>query len=121
LFEGHQYIYQGEFMKSMKSVAICLALTVSLAPVLAHAAPPPGYCEVDVCNKLERFTLSPWKAMKDSMGETCQPALLGKEDAVEGKQLSASSRWYQGSFNITKQSVTRVKRVKSCTPAEPAK
>lgn len=98
---------------------VTLALITALAafsPALATAAPPPGYCDVTVCNKLERVTLSPTKWFKDKMGETCQPALLGKQDAVEGKKLDSQSRWYQGSFNITKASVTRVKEVKTCTP-----
>lgn len=86
----------------------------------SFAAPPPGYCDVRVCNKLERLTLDPWKMAKDSFGEMCQPALLGKEDAVVGKVLSSSSRWYQGSFNPTKKSVTRVKEVRACTPEEKA-
>lgn len=86
----------------------------------SFAAPPPGYCDVRVCNKLERLTLDPWKMAKDSFGEMCQPALLGKEDAVVGKVLSSSSRWYQGSFNPTKKSVTRVKGVRACTPEEKA-
>lgn len=94
-------------------------LMICALPIIAHAAPPPGYCEVTVCNKLERLTLSPWKMMKDSMGESCQPSLLGIEDAQAGKKLSSSSRWYQGSFNPTKASVTRVKSVGACTPAEP--
>jgi len=102
-----------------KLLSLAAALAVSFSATSAMAAPPPGYCEVTVCNKLERITLSPWKAMKDKMGETCQPALLAKEDAVSGKKLDSSSRWYQGSFNITKASVTRVKDVKACTPAEP--
>ena len=111
-------------MKTTRSFrsAICAALlSAALAPALANAAPPPGYCEVRICNKLERFTLSPWKAMKDSMGEMCTSAVLGEEDAKEGKQLSSSSRWYQGSsVNITKSSVTRVKSVGACTKAEPS-
>ncbi len=97
----------------------CLGAIVfaATAPSVAFAAPPAGYCDVVVCNKLERFTLSPWSAIKDKMGETCQPAILAKEDAVKGKELSANSRWYQGSFNPTKKSVNRVKEVNACTPA----
>lgn len=78
----------------------------------ASAKPPAGYCDVEVCNKLERFSLDPWSMLKDNLGEQCLPALLGKEDAVVGKILSSESRWYQGSFNPTKKSVTRVKSVK---------
>ncbi len=89
---------------------------LSTGALSAHAAPPPGYCDVTVCNKLERVTLSPWSMLKDSMGETCMPALLAKSDAVTGKVLDSSSRWYQGSFNPTKKSVTRVKSVGACSP-----
>lgn len=89
-----------------------------MSTAMAHASPPPGYCEVTVCNKLERITLSPWSMLKDSMGETCMPAILAKSDAVAGKVLNSSSRWYQGSFNPTKTSVTRVRSVRACTPEE---
>lgn len=103
-------------MNTMKK----LFLALMLAPLMASAAPPPGYCDVQVCNKLERFTLDPWKMAKDKFGEVCQPALLAKADAVAGKKLDSSSRWYQGSFNPTKSSVTRVKSVGACTPEAPA-
>jgi hypothetical protein len=44
---------------SARSRTLLLALAVlAVAPALAVAAPPPGYCEVKVCNKLERFTLN---------------------------------------------------------------
>jgi hypothetical protein len=101
------------------TLALATALAAAaFAPAAAVAAPPPGYCDVTVCNKLERFSLSPTKWIKDKMGETCTPALLAKEDAVEGKKLDSTSKWYQGSFNPTKASVTRVKEVKTCTPAK---
>lgn len=81
------------------------------------AAPPAGYCEVKVCNKIERLTLSPWSMIKDSYGETCQNALLAKEESIVGKVLSSDSRWFQGSsWNPTKKSVTRVKEIRTCTP-----
>lgn len=92
-----------------------LLICLLLFSVSAFAAPPAGYCDVKVCNKLERFTLSPWSAIKDSIGEQCMPAILAKEDSVVGKILDSSSRWYQGSFNPTKKSVTRVAEVKQCT------
>lgn len=108
-----------ELMRLATKAGIALAL---ISPAIA--APPPGYCEVVVCNKLERFSLSPWTHMKDKIGEACFPAVVGKEDAQAGKRLSAESRWYQGrSINITKQSVTRVKTVGVCAsplPAPPA-
>lgn len=105
----------------LRSFAIHMAAVAFLAaPALASAAPPAGYCEVTVCNKIERWTLSPWTAIKDRMGKTCQSALLAEADAVEGKELSSNTRWYQGSsFNPTKASVTRVKSVNACTPEGP--
>ena len=99
-----------QFLKNTVSVAFVTFALVGTA----LASPPPGYCEVTVCNKLERFTLNPWSKFKDSMGETCSPALLGKQDAVVGKALTSESRWYQGSFNPTKKSVTRVESVGAC-------
>lgn len=72
-------------------------------------------CDVKICNKLERFTLSPWKMMKDNMGEQCFQMQLPKSQAVVDKVLSDDSRWYQGrSFNPTKRSVTRVRQVYGC-------
>lgn len=71
-------------------------------------------CKVEVCNKLERFTLDPFAYLRDQMGETCMDIIIPKSKAVAGSILSAESRWYQGSFNPTKQSVTRVKRVIKC-------
>lgn len=71
-------------------------------------------CEVKVCNKLERFTLDVWKHIKDSMGEQCFTIVMPKSEAVVGKVLSSESRWYQGSFNPTKKSVTKVKEVYRC-------
>lgn len=99
----------------MKKLHVVLAALAIAASASAVAAPPPGYCDVEVCNKLERFTLDPISMFKDKFGESCQTVLLGKQDAVVGKQLSSESRWYQGSFNPTKKSVTRVKTVKACT------
>lgn len=98
----------------MKSIVISAALLLSNSVVAAP--PPPGYCDVVVCNKLERFSLSPWSHFKDAMGEQCMPAVLGADDAREGKVLDSSSRWYQGTFNPTKRSTTRVKQVIRCTP-----
>lgn len=97
-----------------KTLGLALAMFAFLSSTSAIAAPPAGYCDVVVCNKLERFTLNPWSKFKDRMGETCSPALLGKQDAVVGKVLTSESRWYQGSFNPTKKSVTKVKSVGAC-------
>ncbi len=72
-------------------------------------------CEVQICNKIERFSLDPWSHIKDSLGEQCFVTKLPEKEAVEGKELSSESRWYQGkTMNPTKQSVTRVKKVYSC-------
>ena len=96
--------------KSLALIAVALCITA------AHAAPPPGYCDVTICNKLERFSLDPFKHMKDAFGKQCMPAILPISLAKEGDVLDSSSRWYQGSFNPTKQSVTRVSEVHACTP-----
>lgn len=94
----------------MKRIFIALLLLCSAS---AYAT---EMCEVKVCNKLERFTMSFSKMWKDSMGEVCFDALVSKADAVEGKVLSQESRWYQGSsFNPSKKSVTRVRTVYNCT------
>gem|GEM_PF-5897688 len=76
---------------------------------------PAGYCQVEVCNRIERFSLDPFSHLKDRIGESCVVTLVSKEDAVADKKLSSESRWYQGStINPTKESVTRVKRVILC-------
>lgn len=84
----------------------------------AHAAEEfvaPLMCEVEVCNKLERFSLDIWSHMKDAIGETCFVTVLPKDMAVVNKKLTSESRWWQGStINPTKQSVTRVKKVIQC-------
>lgn len=72
-------------------------------------------CKVEVCNKIERFSLSIWSHMKDSMGEACIDTVIPKKDAQVGNILSEESRWYQGSsINPTKKSVTRVSQVYKC-------
>jgi hypothetical protein len=113
-------MYKSKFERRFLLLSLVCTFALSAAfSSTAAAAPPAGYCDVVVCNKLERFTLSPWSAIKDKMGQTCQPAILAEQDAVAGKELSANSRWYQGSFNLTKKSVNRVQEVKVCTPAAP--
>jgi hypothetical protein len=92
-----------------------LILLIVLLSFNAIANPPPGYCDVIVCNKLERFSLSPWSHVKDKIGEQCFTTVLEKKDAVKGKVLDSSTRFYQGSFNPTKKSVTRVKAVVRCS------
>lgn len=71
-------------------------------------------CKVLVCNKLERVTFSITNMIKDEMGETCMETYVPKDTAVVGEVLSSDSRWYQGSFNPTKKSVTRIREVYSC-------
>ncbi len=101
-------------MKSLKVHALLVIVLIAMVSK-AFAEPPSGYCEVIVCNKLERFTLSPWNMVKDKIGEQCFSTILEKSDAVVGKVLDSSTRWYHGSFNPTKKSVTRVKTVLACT------
>jgi hypothetical protein len=91
----------------MKKIILAMAL-------MSISASAEQMCNVKVCNKLERFSLSPSNWIGDKMGENCFDTVLPKSMAVEGKELSSESRWYQGSFNPTKKSVTRVKRVYSC-------
>lgn len=72
-------------------------------------------CRVQACNKIERFSLSIWSHVKDSMGETCMNIVVPKSEAVVDSVLSDESRWYQGSsINPTKRSVTRIKQVLEC-------
>lgn len=91
-------------------------IILMLLSSLTIAEPPAGFCQVIVCNKLERFSLDPWAHIRDHYGEQCFETLLGVADAVEDKILDSQSKWYQGSFNPTKKSVTRVKEVIQCTP-----
>jgi hypothetical protein len=95
-------------------VARLAVVLVSLCAEAAWAAPPAGYCDATVCNRQKRFSLSPWSHMKDRMGEVCMPALLNEAEAVEGKTLDSTSKWWKD--NPTKRSVTYVKAVHRCTP-----
>lgn len=99
-------------MKRFKT-ALVLALMVS---VTAHAEDfDEPMCKVEVCNKIERFSLSIMSHVKDSMGKTCTTAYIPKSEAIVGHELSSESRWYQGSsINPTKKSVTRVAEVYKC-------
>lgn len=90
------------------------AMALCLVAGVACAAPPPGYCAATICNRQKRFSISPWSHMKDRMGEVCMPALLTKADAVQGKTLDSTSKWWKD--NPTKRSVTYVKAVHQCTP-----
>lgn len=71
-------------------------------------------CQVNVCNKIERFSLDLFSHIKDSIGEQCFNITMPKEDSVVGNVLASDSRWYQGEFNPTKKSVTRIKSVGEC-------
>jgi hypothetical protein len=72
-------------------------------------------CEVRVCNKLSRFSLDPFAHMQDALGKTCFNIVAPKSEAVVGRVLDSSSRWYQGSsINPTKRSVTRIESVGRC-------
>lgn len=94
--------------KVMLSIAL---LSISLSSVASEKE----VCQVQVCNKLERFTLDFGSMIMDSLGETCQDVMIDKRLAVVDKVLTSESRWYQGSnINPTKKSVTRVKTVYQC-------
>lgn len=94
---------------------IAMILGVSLAQAAEEEYVAPLMCKVEVCNKIERFSLDIWSHVKDSLGEACFETVLPKDLAVQGKTLSSESRWWQGSsINPTKQSVTRVKKVIRC-------
>lgn len=96
----------------MKKILFVVAALFSLTATAG--TPPPGYCEVKICNKLSRWSINPVSHIKDKLGETCTFTLISKEDAKEGKILESSTRFYQGSFNPTKKTVTKVKEVKKC-------
>lgn len=81
---------------------------------LAEEVKAEKLCKVLVCNKLERITFSISNMIMDEMGETCMETYVPKDKAVAGEVLSSDSRWYQGSFNPTKKSVTRISEVISC-------
>jgi len=100
----------------MKKVMMVCLVALAVLSTSAHAEmKQEPLCRVQVCNKLERFSLSIWKHMKDSMGETCFDAVIPQTEAHVGNVLSSESRWYQGStINPTKKSVTRVSQVYEC-------
>lgn len=96
---------------------LLLAMTIMIiAPTNAYAEQQ--MCNVEVCNKLKRFSLSPWSHIKDAMGESCYDIQLPEKISKEGHQLDNSTRWYQGSFNPTKRTVTYVKQVYNCDKVE---
>lgn len=95
--------------KPLKKIIAALFIVALSAQVQAGEI-----CKVQVCNKIERFSLNPMSHIRDSIGESCADVIVPKEEAIVGRQISTESRWYQGSFNPTKESVTRVKQVYQC-------
>lgn len=90
-------------------------LVAGLLFVATSANAAEQLCNVRVCNKLERWSLSITAHIKDSIGKTCFDIVLPKSQASIGAVLGSESRWYQGSsINPTKKSVTRVEDVYSC-------
>lgn len=92
----------------MKLFLVTLLLSVNVF------AGPTVLCEAQICNRIKRFSLDPFKHLGDRMGENCFTVTMPKEEAVVGKEINSESRWYQGSFNPTKRSVTYVKSVGAC-------
>lgn len=90
------------------------AMATILALLFSAAVQAESMCQVRVCNKLERFSLSISSHVKDYLGKTCFDIELPQSQAVPGKELDSKSKWYQGSFNPTKKSVTRVDSVGAC-------
>ena len=99
-------------MKILNVIAFALCVSI---PMSAISAPPVGYCDVVICNKLQRISINPWSHIKDSLGEQCFPQLMPIDEAIPGNTLHSGTRFYQGSFNPTKRSVTKVKKVLQCT------
>jgi hypothetical protein len=95
-----------------KTILLMIGLSVSIG---ALGVPPAGYCDVVICNKLQRISFNPWSHIKDKFGEQCFPQVLPLDYAKEGNILDSGTRFYQGSFNPTKRSVTRVKSVIECS------
>lgn len=95
----------------MRKIVLVIA---AIGGVFASPAHAESMCQVELCNKLERFSLSPTNWVKDWAGKTCFNSVLPRSQAVSGSVVSSSSKWYQGSFNPTKKSVTRVNKVYHC-------
>lgn len=95
-----------------KQFALLTALCVF--SISAHSSEPTKLCNVTICNKIERFSLDIFSHIKDSIGEQCFDIVMPQSEAIVGNVLASDSRWYQGSFNPTKQSVTRIEAVNGC-------
>lgn len=100
--------------KLLAVTLVLLSVACSPAPVFAESIKTEAFCQVEVCNKLSRISLDPFKHMQDKIGESCSLVWIPKEEAFVGNVLSSESRWYQGSFNPTKKSVTKVTEVIQC-------
>jgi len=79
---------------------------------------PTTFCDVILENKQTRFSLDIWAHVKDRLGAVEIPATLPASKAIEGSTLdvqsNAAASFWKGSFNPTKKSVTRVKKVLKC-------
>lgn len=94
---------------------IILVVLLAMTPIShANNEVPVGYCEVEICNKLKRISLDLWSHLKDEMGKVCMPGVVPKDKAVQGLEIDSKSKWYQGTFNPTKRSVTYVIKVYTC-------
>ena len=89
-------------------ILIVLFLTLNIANA------QPVFCDVKICNKIKRFSLDIWSHLKDSIGKTCWDMSVPKNLAIKGKELNSKTKWYQGSINPTKKSVTWVEAVYKC-------
>ncbi|QYN79909.1 putative sialidase [Kosakonia phage Kc263] len=98
----------------MKKLFLGMGIFIAVQAQAEVNTQPTKLCRVEVCNKLERITLSPSKWLSDKWGESCFEVTMPQSEAVPGKVLTSESRWYQGSFNPTKKSVTRIKQVYEC-------
>lgn len=100
----------------MKKMMIAVLLVAGMSTAVhANEFKQEPLCRVQVCNKIERFSLNIWSHVKDSMGEVCMDVVIPKSQSVVGNKVQDESRWYQGSsINPTKRSVTRVAQVYEC-------
>lgn len=106
-------------MKKFAIVGMAIGLALASVSVQAESLRDEfanqKLCKVQVCNKIERFSLDIWSHVKDSMGEVCFTTVMPESEVELGKVISSESRWYQGSsINPTKESVTRIKQILQC-------
>lgn len=99
----------------MKKTILGICLVSSFLVNAEVPNSPTPMCRVEVCNKLERFTLDIGNMISDAFSESCFEMVMPKSEAIPNKVLSSESRWWQGkTLNPTKKSVTRIKRVLEC-------